>query len=244
MTMPDYVSSGKTFKKRVNFIVNGDFVVPDEGTQVSFSVFDITNPNVALYESSVECGKTFCDLTVPAENNVLSDGAKFSRRKVFVDFTNNGGTSTSSFVYTVVSFVPAVVTCDDVRIVFGLNDSDLPDELIDLTGKYFELVSEYPKVESLFYESGRLCDKANRMLSLYCALNYANGLSLLAVGSETDGTNKITRFEKGLDFAAQKAAVESEFNDLVSELVDEVDPATSSVDGFIVVTTEDIFTGE
>ena len=127
--------------------------------------------------------------------------------------------------------------------MFGLNDSDLSNDLIDLDSCYFELLTKYPSLEEWFKGGGINAIKANRILTLTCALSFSNGLRLLAVASESDGTSKMTRFEKAMDFDEQINAAKAELDDLIDELT-EGEEGAGAIDYFNVVTTEDIFTGE
>ena len=179
-------------------------------------------------------------LNIPAEVNMLSGGLRAELRTVVVSFFSYSRQYFLKYVYRVCEFPAYSATNDDVRMIFGLNNSDLADDLIDLDGCYFDLIEKYPSIEEMFKSGGLKASKANRILALTCALKYANGLSLLAVGTESDGTSKMARFEKGLNFEKQVAGAKAELEGLLSDLLDVDVP---SVNLFLVGTTEDIFTG-
>lgn len=228
----------------IDLIVGGNFVKPDEGFGVRYTLLgndfspmeDYTDVDV-----DSESYGTSISLVIPKEANEISD--VYEVRTVVLDFVVEGKRVYLKKQYRL-SEVPAhLVTTDQVRTIFGLNDSDIPDDLIDVDSSYFKLLMEYPEIESWFKSGGLKAIKANRILALSSALSFATALPLLTVASETDGTSKMVRFEKGMDFAKQISDARTELGELLDELTGE-SSTNSAISYFNVVTTDDIFTGE
>lgn len=239
---------------RVDLIVGGNYIDPDDGEPIKYTVYgkdftpipgyvdkivEVPSEGGETEQHTYHYPNTFV-LNIPAEVNALSEGLRVELRTVVVSFFSYSRQYFLKYTYRVCEFPAYSATNDDVRMIFGLNNSDLADDLIDLDGCYFDLIEKYPSIEEMFKSGGLKASKANRILALTCALKYANGLSLLAVGTESDGTSKIARFEKGLNFEGQIAGAKAELEGLLSDLFDVDVP---SVNLFLVGTTEDIFTG-
>lgn len=228
----------------VDFIVGGNYVQPDEGSSASWTLLGNDFSPIDGY-SNVEIpapSGTYVSVTVPAEANGIADGNVFEIRTIVVSAVFNGNPSTFRAQYRVAAYAAYTATKDSVRLVFGLNDSDVADDQIDLDSAYYELLTTYPTIETWFKSGGANSIKANRILVLTCALSFSNGLRLLAAASESDGESKMTRFN-GIDFDKMIDDAKSELERLVDELTDE-DSSAGAISYFNVVTTEDIFTGE
>ena len=237
------VFANKSATITVDLIVGGNFVQPDTDSVVKYTLLgndfspmdDYTDREIFIPPS------TSLSVVIPAEANTIVGQSEI--RTLLLDVVVGGKVVTFKEQYRV-SKIPAYTTTkDNVRLVFGLNDSDLSNDLIDLDSCYFELLTKYPSLEEWFKGGGINAIKANRILTLTCALSFSNGLRLLAVASESDGTSKMTRFEKAMDFDEQINAAKAELDDLIDELT-EGEGGAGAIDYFNVVTTEDIFTGE
>lgn len=282
----DTVFANKDSALPVGLIVGGNYLDPDEGVPIKYTIYGNDFQPISGYEdrivevpsedleshsfiingdSSFSGGLIYDEITeddpegedgdpersyykypnhfvlnIPAEVNSLSPGARYETRTVVISFMNMAKQYFLKYTYRVSEFPSYRASNDDVRLVFGLNDSDLADDLIDLDSCYFDLIQQYPDMEVMFKSGGLQASKANRILTLTCALKYANGLRLLAAGSESDGTSKMVRFEKGLDFDKQIDGAKAELEALMDEVLGKELP---SVNLFMVGTTSDIFTG-
>lgn len=227
----------------IDLIVSGNFVQPDADSVVKYTLLGNDFSPMADYTDKelLPPFGTSLSVVIPAEANAISGQSEM--RTILADVIVGGRLVTFKEQYRVMNIPAYTTTKDNVRLVFGLNDSDISDDLIDLDSCYFELIMKYPALESWFKGGGLNSIKANRILALTCALSFSNGLRLLAVASESDGTSKMTRFEKAMDFDEQIEAAKSELGDLLDELTKE-DSGSSAISYFNVVTTEDIFTGE
>lgn len=238
----------KSITLRIDLVDQGNFKTPDEDSVVTYSVYGHDGKVLEGFDS-VEVIKpeggypNSFDITLPPEINVLRDGEKLEYRTLVVFYVSEGANLYERKRYRVCDIPPYTCTRDDVRLVFGLNDTDIPDELIDLDNSYFDLILSYPSLESHFVGYGVNRSKVNRLLALSCALSFSNSLPLMAVGSESDGTSKMSRFESALDFEKQISNAKSEYEKLLGELDPEEDTSNISFNFFNVVTTEDIFTG-
>lgn len=228
----------------IDFIVGSNLVQPDEGSSASWTLLGNDFSPVEGY-SDVEIPAplgTSVSITVPAEANAVADGNVFEIRTLVVSAVFKGNASAFRAQYRVAPYAAYIATKDSVRLVFGLNDSDLADDQIDLDSAYYELLTTYPDIESWFKSGGANSIKANRILVLTCALSFSNGLRLLAAASESDGESKMARFN-GIDFDEMIDDAKSELEDLLDDLTGDAS-STEAISCFKVVATEDIFTGE
>lgn len=232
----------------VEFVANGEFVSPDENTEITASFYNFDGTivpefeNVVLTPPSLNDISTSNSISVPIDSKFTSIPlGKFREyRYLVVYFTFSGSSHFSRKIILIDKMPFYTIEPKDVRAVFGLSSSDLPDEEIDIEGEYTRLLSENPNLEEKFKSGGVDCNKANRLLTLRTALIYANGLDLLAVQSEAEGTTKITRFS-GVDFKEKINNVKAEIEDIMVELGESSE--AGSVDLFQVVDVGDIFTG-
>lgn len=236
--------ANKNVTLTIDLIVGGNFVIPDEGSVVKYSLLGTDFSPMEEYtdvDITPESYGTSISVVIPKSANSIT--SLYEIRTLLLDAIVDGQSVLFKKQYRLSDIPAYTTTVDDVRSVFGLNNSDLPDDLIDIDSSYFQLLSEYPDIEDWFKSGGLNAIKANRILSLKTALKFSVGLPLFAVSSETDGTSKMVRFEKGMDFDRLVSEAETELGELLDELTGE-DSTGSAISYFNVVMTEDIFTGE
>lgn len=234
----------------LNLILDSEYVTPDENSEVTYSILKMDGgviedfSDLQLEKPETGWGSVL-KIPLPSELNAFdSESQSFTIRHVVARVLLKGIYHTFKSSYRVNEFPLYTATCDDVRNVFGLSVSELPDEKIDLNSQYFKLINEYGSVfKESFYGEGNLPFKANRILALSMALTFANALPLLAIQTESDGTDKIARFEKSINFASQIASAKSELGGLLDD-INGVDSTSSLYDFFNIAETTDIFTGE
>lgn len=227
----------------VDLIVGGNFVVPDEGSIVKYTLLGNDFSPMEDYtdiELAPQPYGTSISVVIPQNANTIT--SVYEIRTLLLDVIVEGKSVVFKKQYRLSDVPTYTVTKDDVRVVFGLSDSDISDDLIDIDSTYFALLSEYPEIEEWFKSGGLRAIKANRILALKTALSFSVGLPLFTVASETDGTSKMVRFEKGMDFARQISEAKTELGELLDELTGD-NSTNSAVSYFNVVSTEDIFTG-
>lgn len=228
----------------IDLIVGDNFVTPDEGSIVTYSLLGNDFSPMEDYtdiEVETQSYGTSISVVIPKEANEIS--SVYEIRTVILDVFVKGQQLTFKKQYRLSSIPAHIVSKDDVRKVFGLNDSDLPDDSIDIDSSYFSLLLDYPEIETWFKSGGSRSVKANRILALKTALTFSNGLSLLASASESDGQSKMSRFEKGMNFDKQVAISKGELDELLDEVTNEGN-SNRSISYFNVVSTENIFTGQ
>lgn len=235
------ILSGKEVAVTVEFKVGGEFIVPDSDSEVHIMVWsddDEIFMDNTLSQPEGGWGTTY-SFTVPEADNTISSPKEY--RFVTCWFYHNGEQiSTQDASYIVVKLPKFTTTTDDVRLVFGLNSGELPDDKIFLEREYYDLLEEHPEFEEMFSSKGAQRTKVNRILTLRTALGFATALPMLAVQTESDGTSKISRFN--VDFDAMVAKAQSELDSLTAELT-ETD-ATGVISMLNITEMNDIFTGE
>ena len=141
------VFANKSATITVDLIVGGNFVQPDADSVVKYTLLgndfspmdDYTDREIFIPPS------TSLSVVIPAEANTIVGQSEI--RTLLLDVVVGGKVVTFKEQYRV-SKIPAYTTTkDNVRLVFGLNDSDLSNDLIDLDSCYFELLTKYPSLE-------------------------------------------------------------------------------------------------
>lgn len=222
---------------------------PDAGTTVTYSVLRVDGTEIdGFVDVELQEPQTgwvsILPIPLPAAVNTLSDGELSTKHHVIVNCTINGSHKSIRTAYRVCVFPTHTVTPSDVRLIFGVNNSDIADDKIDVDEGYFMLINEQgPQFSANFVESTKSF-MANRALALYTAIQFfGRGLSMFAAQTETDGTSKMARFEKGSDFKGQLATAESELQEILNEL-NGVDESTSTITIFMLANPEtDVVTG-
>lgn len=180
----------------IDFIVDGDFVDPSSAT---FIIRDHTGAQ--LDSGPVIDGQ----VTVPAALNEILD--PWENRYISVVFSYNGGTHFFRESYSLSEFIPLSARPRSVRDILGVDQKELPDDAIDVTEAYFQLLDQRGPA---FSEALSLTGERNRALNqaviLQAALNVLPSLPLrlmITVRTEDSSASRL----KEIDFDKLEAGL-------------------------------------
>ncbi len=218
-----------------------------ETDSASYSLYDskgqIVNEkeNVTI-EISAE-NPSVLEIFLDGDLNSIEDGKPYSIRFVELSYTKDTVQTTVRRLYRVIKFASYTVTESDVRDVFGLSDSVIPNSMIDLYASYVTEKSKIPNLDDKLNDFGEGAIKANRAIILRSAIRLETALALIVPRIETDNTVSQTRFTMTLDdFKKLLDDLKEELNELEDELLEEPDFVPEIP--FVVGSVRDVFTGE
>lgn len=137
-----YVMAGEEYVYAVDFMVDGEFVVPDEDS-VSYTIRDAAGTPLAGHTNvplilDGQSDRGFIE--IPASVNEKT--AEREPRHVHVMFAVNGKPRTHAGSYILIDFLNHYVTESDVRGWLGVTPSELPDSDIDLVKAYYAVKND------------------------------------------------------------------------------------------------------
>lgn len=216
----------------VTLINNGQPAVPDPGTAV-LSVY--APDGTQLYTEGLTTGPTDHRLfvTIPAEHNTITTA--FSRRKVVVTASRGGSPFSASTFYRLMPAMNFTVRPADVRNFLGVNDSELPDEDIDLAQSLLDLefiLGREPLAAALI--SGEESElRANEAILYHAALTIIPSLMNRVAQQDSDGSLTFRRHSRK-DFSDLKRIAEGRLSAAVAVVSPQNDPGFS-----LLITTQD-----
>lgn len=254
--MEQYVISGESALISIDLTnSDGDYIVPDDSVY-SYKITD-NKGNILQSEQDVtiESGGSGEDnlvlkdqviIQTDEETNTKEESSLFATRYVIVTFNSSGRPYRVKKTYKISDELYYTANKQEVRDVFGVSESELPDESIDLNTTYFEIVSSLGEVFTNAILAEDLSNfRANRLLVLKTALKLFNSLKLRLVESESSGTNKYLRNLKYANLEELKAAIEDEIAALEENLTGASTALTENYTPFHLGTqSPDPITGE
>lgn len=185
----------------IDFIVDGEFVVPSSGSYTLRS-FDgsllLTTPLVATTTSEI--------LVIPAGYNGLT--GVYETRFVEINFIADGAAHRQTHSYTLSAFLPLTARPDQVRGVIGLDARELPDRDISIESAYFHLVeSQVAAFQSAFLTTGGRARAANEAVVLQAAIDITSSLVLRTMITTRSEDSEVKR-TLVIDFDAITARLE------------------------------------
>lgn len=250
--MEQYIIAGEAASILVDLIDStGNYLVPDD----SLYSYKITNSKgevlqeeqeVSIEAPSEDSLKDQVIIEANEVTNTKADDELFSVRYVIVTFNSNGKPYRLRKVYRLTNELYFTATESDVRDVFGVDESELPDSSIDLVTNYIKLNQKLgePFVNAII--SGDLSNiRANRLLALTTALSMFNSIYLRLVESESSGTNSYLRSLKYANLDELKQAIKDEIADLENDLTGLLDTGMDNYTPYHLGTrSPDAITGE
>lgn len=182
-------------------------------------------------------------IPIPAELNEISEGKYYNIRFVDIEYTHEEHVKRIRKSYRVIHFPSYTGTEDDVRNLFGVVETVIPDTMIDIYSAYVQECGKINNFNEKLNDFGEKSIKANRAIVLRAGIALESALALIIPRIETDNTVSQTRFTLTLeDFKRLLDDLKEELNDLEDELQDE-DQFVPTVP-FVMGELTDIFTGE
>ena len=178
--------------------------------------------------------------------NTKEEGNIFSLRYVYVTFKSKGKPYKLRKIYNIIDEFYFTATPNDVRDVFGVSDSELPDDSIDLVKNYIILSTKMGDIFTNAIKAGDLSNiRANRLLVLTTALSLFNSIRLRLVESESSGTNSYLRSLKYANLDELEQAIKDEIADIEEDITGIADISMENYTPYHLGTrSPDAITGE
>jgi len=194
--MQDFVA-GEDIELPVSLIVGGQPVIPDEDS-VKFTLRDHSGAVIdGMSNIPVSTGSADYRfmIEIPAEYNTLSAGKRFERRTINLSYTHNGIARGLRLHYRLIPYLNHSVTPAQVRSFLGVNETELPDDEINLVDAYFvveEQVGQTILEESL--TSGTTSEiAANTLVRMRAVLDVIPSLKQRVAQEERSGQKSFSR---------------------------------------------------
>lgn len=214
-----YVKSGTNLNLPIDFIVDGDFVVPDS-TSVTVTVSDLSGDTItgfdALAITGLDENSTHFTLTIPDTANTKTDS--YEIRFVHCDFTVDSKVYQVRTTYQIVDRVDLPIAPQEIRNLLGLSSSELPDENIDLMKAYLDAEEDAGESLNTLITTGDTAQYIFEAVKLKAALNVLPVLELVAVQSEQADNVVYKRFQS-IDFDAIRDAYSKRYNSLLQKAI-------------------------
>lgn len=179
---------------------------------------------------------------LPAELNKIPEDKQYNIRFVEIEYTHGEDVKRLKKSYRIIRFTSYTGTEDDVRNLFGVVETVIPDNMIDLYSAYVQECGKIKNFDEKLVDFGEKSIKANRAIVLRAGIALESALALIIPRIETDNTVSQTRFTLTLeDFKRLLDDLKEELNELEDELQDE-DQFVPTIP-FALGELTDVFTG-
>lgn len=222
--MSKYVTDGTASIYHVDFIVNGQLVVPTEasyqlcsndGTTIGGSPTNrpITLPSLA---TGVDLEISESDNTATVENEI---------RYVDVSFTYNNIEYSVSDYYLIKDSIRLPISKQDVRSILGVTDVELTDPDIDLIEALYLAQQDIPEtdIEAIFTSGSALVPAAIIAVKTKAAILASVCIENYMLQSEQADTSVYKRFME-IDFEAMRKALQERYNAAINVVAGVTDP--------------------
>lgn len=182
-------------------------------------------------------------ITIPAEYNMKEEGSLFTSRLIELAFFYKGKPYTITTTYRILDFYHFSASVQDVRDYYGINSGELPDDAVDMTEVYLELLKSHGAELTDCLNSGSIGSiRANRLITLKAVVKVFPSLRLRTNQEENDGSSKFIRYMKfNWDELLQKAL--DEISDLEDNLSGEEETQFTDYSPFMLGSVVDAITG-
>ena len=188
------VLTGESFNLVVDFIEDGVFVSPDQGS-VRYVLRDKSGQPISGHINVVvptTAGQTSAVINIPGDVNTNS--AEFETRTIHITYLLGGRTLSQRFSYRVHNWLPYTATEAEVRAFTGLSATELPDQEIDLVSAYLHAKEDLPDLNSFLQTGDLQAVRANRAIICHAVLALAHSFQMRALQSQGSETARASRF--------------------------------------------------
>lgn len=226
-------TSGEIVSLPIDFKVNDQFVIPDEGS-IRVTLRDGQGAILPgcdhLEVSEASAPLSLSDTTppilkVPASINTLVAEAAMGTRFVTVDYTVGGSPATLATNYRIVPFCPITATPAQVRARWGVEYHELPDDDIDLIEAFYTVRRTQPRVQEALLSGTLASVAANNVVELTAALLVAPSMAARVLKSEKQANAGFER--QAVNYAEVKQALEGELNIQIATMMAELGAAST-----------------
>jgi hypothetical protein len=217
-----YYFAGREIKLRVDFMVDGAPVVPDEGTAILTLLFRDGTTLINRDDIDVPTDSTRGSYEIPASMTEIETYSE--PRFIYVEFDVDGVTHTDQFGFYLIPFVPIVAQKREVRALIGLSATELPDRDIDLLRAYQNLLARVgDALSTKLTGTGPEVQKANLAILYQAAADILPGIQVRVIQTEKIDSASYSRQQ--IDVAVLTKQITDQLDELVEELfsTDETD---------------------
>ena len=217
-----YYFAGREIKLRVDFMVDGAPVVPDEGTAVLTLLFRDGTTLISRDDITVPADSTQGSFEIPATMTEIETYAE--PRFVYVEFDVDEVTHTDQFGFYLIPFVPIVAQKREVRALIGLSATELPDRDIDLMRAYQNLLARVgDPLTARLTGTGPDVQKANLAILYQAASDILPGIQVRVIQTEKIDSASYSRQQ--IDVSVLMEQINEKLDELIEELfsTDETD---------------------
>lgn len=249
-----YTFKNESFVYAFDFKVEGSFVVPDDGAytykvrKIDGTILTSGDIQIEPVESGDKDTPEYADhatITIPAEYNDLEEGKLFDSRIIEISFYYKDKPYTLRDSYRITDFYYFTASTKDVRDYYGLNEGELPDEDIDLTEVYLQLMQKHGEVfKECLTTAGVGNIRANRLIVLKGVVQVFSSVRLRVNQEENDGSSKFIRYLNKIDWDALLDSALAEIEELENNLTGEETVSYTDYVPFYLGAVTDAITGE
>lgn len=193
----------------IDFIVDGEFVVPDAATYKVRA-----HDGTVLASGALSASATSEELAIPAANNSIS--SDWENRYVQVEFTSGSKVFHRNISYKLSAFIPLTASPDMVRGTIGVNERELPDKDIDLIEAYFSLVENHGSgITEALTERGARNAAVNEAVVVKAAIRIMDSVPLRAMLTVRTEDSSASR-SKDVDFSALSDSLQARLAVLIN----------------------------
>lgn len=247
------VFNGKKAIIKIPVMNNENYAELSDDDTIYYSLYNLNGEIVEniedqeIYISDLD-SRSFIEIVIPEEANVIDDSKDFDNRLLIVNYTLNGIDRNERRNYRIIPFVPYTCGVDDVRTTLGVASTVIEDNMVDIYSAYLKFKSKLSEPENLYEYLSSGTQKstlANRGIVICSALTFRSSLPLLTPKIESDGVVSQTRFTTTVDdFNKLFDALEGELEEILDEIEDVNVVDSYDHDMFVVGNLTDTFTGE
>lgn len=235
-----YALNGDELSYPVRFLVEGDYVVPDaDSVKVTLrgqtgNVISGWNRKAIDHEA-----KSAIKVVIDGSANTTTGGQR-EKRTVIVEFEVDGVAFKRTSHYFLTDYLNITATPADVRRVFGVEPTELPDSMVSVEEAYYDLIRIYndkTTLDTALGDSDKM-QMANQLIVAAAANRVLQSLQTRLYKIEASDQESFTRFD--VDFPAMAAKVAAMGTEAADAVFDrsEVSPPL-----LIKVTPTDVITG-
>lgn len=214
-----YRPAGDDVSLVVRFIVDGEFVTPDENS-IFMTVRDhegVIIPALHNVPVSVAAEATETVLLIEAAHNAKTQLVE--NRYITVKFTVENRPHVEKLTYTLVDWISMTASEQQVRASIGLTAMELGDPDIDLIQAYYKLVSDFSagQFAGFLIAGDRTMFMANRAIVLQAALDAFASVDARIAQREKSDTTEFWR-RRDMDPEAIRKALMAELSQIKQDL--------------------------
>ena len=138
------VFNGKKLTIKIPVMNNDNYAELADDDVVVYSLYNMEGEIVAdLEDQEIDVidldSRSFIEITIPEEANIIDDSKDFDNRLLTVDYTLNGVDRSERRNYRIIPFVPYTCGANDVRTMLGVGSTVIEDDMVDIYSAYLNL---------------------------------------------------------------------------------------------------------